>query len=86
VVIGADMEEFEETVGNIPGIFPMYQQKDAAGSQQNDHAFAELQRGDGSEDLDSTPGLSLRQCDAGVHARTHYNIISLVANSIVAPG
>jgi hypothetical protein len=86
VVIGADMKEFEETVGNVLGIFPVYQQEDAKGRQQDDHALGEFQRGDGAEDLDSPAVLRFRQCDAGVHARTHYNIISLVANSIVAPG
>jgi hypothetical protein len=30
-MIGADVKEFEETVGNVPGVFPMYQQEDAAG-------------------------------------------------------
>jgi hypothetical protein len=46
MVIRTDVKQFEQTVGNIPGIFPAYEQKNTAGSQQNDHSFGQFERRD----------------------------------------
>jgi hypothetical protein len=65
------VKKSEQTVGDIPGIFPVYQQKDATGSHQDHHPLQHFEGGNRAEDLQRGSVLGFRCRDFAVHDRIH---------------